>query len=143
MSTPAQTMKSAVVSKVQSVTKISLVYETDSPTNVGYPFATVVLAEQGGQYADSASNLLTFKFRIRCFYDRGTDTPSGIKTAEEALMRIMDDLTDAFHSDYTLAGTANGGVDVVASSLGYAELQSGPARVIDMALTCKSLVSIV
>lgn len=141
--TTSQTIKAAVLAKVETITKIEAIYETDAPTADGYPFATVVLDSQIGEFLDTASNLLSLTFKIRCFYDRSSDSPSGIKLAEEAVMRVLDDLANAFHVDYTLGGTANGGVEVTNTAMGYAEIQTGPARVADMSVTCKAIVSVV
>lgn len=138
-----QTMKTAVQSKVTAITKITNVYGVETPPQSSFPYATIVLADSNGEFADTSNNLMRYVFRIRVYYEITRESPTPRTDAEVAVMRILDDLKDAFNADYTLSGTANGGVEVLETSTGYATISSNETRVAEVLLACKELVSVV
>lgn len=138
-------IRTAIIAKIQTVTKITNVYGHGTPPADMFPFATVEAISNDATFEDTANNWRTYKFRIRVHYSRTRDDQTGVdrlENAEEAVLRVLDDLLTAFDEDFTLGGTVHK-VDALESSLGYQELTNGPARVGEIVLKCSQLVKVV
>jgi len=139
------TIRQAIIEKVQTVSKINSVYGHGTPPAGAFPFATVEAISNDSVFEDSANNFRVYKFRVRVHYSRTRDDQSAVdllENAEEAVLRVLDDLLSAFDYDYTLGGIVQK-VDALESSLGYQELTNGPARVGEIIIKCSLLVKVV
>lgn len=140
-----QTIRTAIINKVETISKITSVYGYGTPPVADFPFATVEAISNDAEFADTSDNWRTYRFRVRVHYSRTRDDQTGtdrLENAELAILRVMDDLIDAFDTDYTLGGIVHK-IAAVESSVGYQELTNGPARVGEIILKCSKLEQVV
>lgn len=137
-----QDVKAKIVAIVQGVTNLTGVYTVETPAVDTYPYATVVLTEQDGEYLDTANNLIRLVFRIRVYFERVPESPTTLPDNETAVMRVLDELVKAFNDAGTLTGTV-AMVEVAKGVMGYASVSNGNARIVEVDVTCKKLVPVV
>lgn len=95
------TISSAVLAKLQALTKMKYVYAYEKGQIEGYPAITLYNSEYSAEWADTANDLDKYVFTIHIYQE------FEVKTASDAETIINDALVEcfqAFQSDYTLGG---------------------------------------
>jgi len=137
-------LRTAIISRIQTLTKIEEVFGYPQPKPDKMPYATVEALENASEYADTASNLRIYTFRIRLYYARTIDETNAdmLENAELAVLRALDDLLDDFDTNYTLSGACDG-IIAVESKVDYATTAFGTARMAEIELKCRKLKRVV
>lgn len=122
-------IRSAILTKLQGVGRLSAVYdhEVATPENGKYPFATVVLESGEAEFGDTIRNIRTHRFLINVYQER-TVTGFGNEKAEDIILSICDEIETAFDMDTTLSGTVKW-VKPLQFNATYVDREIGDTRV--------------
>ena len=137
-----ETLRTAIVNKITTVTTITEVYAHESASPQSFPYATVAVIGNTSEYADTANDLRKYRFRIRLYMKIGDQAPLSADDAELSMTRAMQNVLDAFDTDYTLGGACQG-VEAVESNLGWTDTANGRCRVGEIILSCQKLVQVI
>lgn len=136
-----ETIKNAIVAKINGVSHLRHVYSYNTAKPEGYPFATVVFESGTGDFADfsasSKRNLRNHVFSVRVFVERD-EASFGPDKAERISTESLDEILTAFDMDCTLSGTVKAVKPV--SWNGDFETMGNIARVAEIKIDCLDLV---
>lgn len=96
--------KTAIVQKLQGLTKIKYVYGYEKGDLSGFPAVTIYSSEYNPQPYDTASDQDVYIFTIHLYQEMDVENPADAETkVDNALVEIMQ----AFQTDYTLGGVVD------------------------------------
>jgi len=100
----ALTVKNAIVSKLQGISKIQQVYTYPETNLEGYPAAIVVPSDNESDYQTVSENQRDYGFIIALYVTLkdGTGTP---QNAYDTMYDLYDDVINTFDTDPYLTGT--------------------------------------
>ncbi len=136
-------IRTKVHAKLQTLTgsgqPVSVVYDYYTTDIAGYP---CVMHEPGTVVAsveDTANNLRAYNIDILVVHEIG-------RTARDValgrMVTITDAILDMFDQDFTLTGTARGGIEAVPGEFGQADMEDGPVLFNTIRLACRDLIDI-
>lgn len=141
MANRIETIKNAIVTKIQGVSHLRHVYTYNKADPEGYPYATVTFSDGDGEFADfsaiSKRNLRNQNFSIRVFVERN-EASFGPQKAERVSTEALDEILTAFDFDVTLSGTVKQ-VQPVGWD-GSFETIGDTVRVAEITVSCLDLV---
>jgi hypothetical protein len=140
MAANAITIRSAIVNKLNGVSRLNGVYsaEIDIPTDGKYPFATVIFSGDKGEFGDTIRNKRTYTFYINLYQER-TSTGFGNLKAEDVMLAMCDEIETAFDMDTTLSGTVKW-VRPVSMDPDYIDREIGDTRMTRLIAECVTIV---
>ena len=127
-------IRTAVINAVKTSKNIKHVYGHEGAEFAGIPASIVVPTDNQSEYNSSANDKLTYVFKIVTYYqikEGGVDW----EKAEEALIKVIDELTSIFRSRVVL-GSACDWLTPVPSVWGYEERGAGVYRTAELTLRC-------
>jgi hypothetical protein len=131
------TIRTAIIDKINNdLTKIQVAYRTDRSTLDGFPAAVVSPSENEADYHSTASDRLTYGFKIRVYYPIKDE--SNQEAAELALEEALDEMLDAFMTRGAL-GSACDWIFPVPSVWQYEERADGTYRMAELTLRCVAM----
>jgi hypothetical protein len=137
-----EALRTAIENKLLTVTTITQVFAHESAKPDSFPYATVALVGNTSEYADTATDLRKYRFRVRMYMKIGDTAPLDGDDAELSMSRTVEAVLNAFDTDYTLGGACQG-VDASESTVGWTDTANGRCRVGEIILTCQKLVQVV
>jgi hypothetical protein len=140
MSTDINDLSSALVSKLDTVSKLHGVYnyEPDVPDDGKYPFATVFIQSGDGEFGDTIRNIRRHRFIINVYQER-TMPAFGNEKAERIIRELIDDILTVFDADTTLSGVAKM-VRPLSYDATYIQREVGDTRVVQFIGECMTVV---
>lgn len=97
-----ETLRDAIVTRLQTITQIQQVQTDPDPNFTGYPAATVYPSNQESDYQNTEQNERVYAFIVAVFYETAS---TGVGDALTALYELVDLILDKFDQDPTLTGT--------------------------------------
>jgi hypothetical protein len=131
------TISSAILTKLQALTKLKYVYAYEKGQIEGYPAVTVYNSEYSAEWADTANDLDTYVFTMHIYQEMDLKAPD---LAETIVNDALVELFQAFQADYTLGGKVD--MMSIKASKGWTSREA-VNRVAVVYLTLKKLNSIV
>lgn len=132
-----------IVNKIKTLNMVTAVFPYEKADAQSFPYATVAYQGNSNEIADTANNLVGYKYRVRVYMKIGGDMPLSGTDAEKSSMRAYQQVLDAFSTDITLGGACRGGIDVVEGDGGYTDSANARVRVSEFVLTCKKLEQVI
>jgi|YelNatPaOPRAMG01_1025707.scaffolds.fasta_scaffold184995_1 hypothetical protein len=100
-------IKSAIISKLQSISEIKNVYAWEKGELEGYPSAVISgFKIETNEWSDTATNIRDWVFNIK-IYQEIEKEGRGAETGEEILDSITDSIIDTFDKDRHLSSVAD------------------------------------
>ena len=128
MANNIQSIRSALITKLQGVSGLVAVYGNEQPNEAGeYPIATVIYSGGEAQFGDTIRNIRTEKFVINIYQERTTIGFGNVK-AENVILSICDEINTAFDADTTLSGLVKF-VKPIRPNMDYVDRELGDTRV--------------
>lgn len=115
MATRYTLIRSKLLEKLQTVTKLQQVLDYPVEEFTGYPAAFFIPAEGEGEWVTNAEDERSYTFDIHIYYDI---EPGGISNAIAALFDCIDDVLDVFAQDKHLSDTGTS-LQTLLTSNGY------------------------
>jgi uncharacterized protein YdeI (YjbR/CyaY-like superfamily) len=94
-------ISSAVLAKLQALTKFKYVYAYEKGVIEGYPAITIFNSEYSADWADTQNDLDKYVFTIHIYQEMDKKTPA---EAEQIINDALVECFQSFQSDYTLGG---------------------------------------
>lgn len=140
MANDINNISTAIVTKLNGISGLNGVYnyEVNAPTNGQYPFATVTMKSEDGQFGDTVRNIRTHTFIIRVFQER-LEASTGNEKAERLIRSICDSILTAFDNDTTLGNVVKF-VRPLKADFRYVSRESGDVRVAEFTAECVTVV---
>lgn len=140
MSTSIQTLKTAIVTKLNGVSGLHKVYnyEPDKPEDGKYPYATVTIENGEGKFGDTVRNIRDIRCQINVYQER-VEISAGNQKAERISDEIIDEILTAFDADTQLSGSALM-VKPLSFNTDYIEGTIGDTRVAQFIVDAKVVV---
>jgi len=105
------TIKSQLISKVQSCTSVQVVYGHEEPNPSGWPAVMVTSGDMQGEFSSNTENSRVYAFNLLIMMSIGQDfsgMPPGtnrMEYAEQIVATVVDEIIDAVDTDFELDGT--------------------------------------
>src|SRR5574337_704792 len=114
-----QDLHTLIVNKIKTLTTITEVYAHEKADASSFPYATVVYIGNDNEVFDTANNLRGYKFRVRVYMKIGSQAPLSGDDAERSSEAALQEVINAFDTDFTLGGACNGGIKAAQGDGGY------------------------
>lgn len=129
----SNTIKSQLISKVQSCDSVQQVYGHEELNPSGFPAVMVTAGDMEGEFASSAEDSRVYSYRVFITFPIGQDYPVPPQTnrmeyAEQVIATSIDQIIDAIDTDFELDGTPVLFTHAVDVTWGYTAYEGGDAR---------------
>lgn len=129
-------IKNTIKTILSGITGIKIVHSYEKADLQGFPAVVILGFSVNDTLEDTAHNTREYTFKVRVFQELAT-TDEG--KGEEIMDNLVDKIMDAFATDFTLSGNADG--CWVTSGLGWVDREI-EMRVWDLEVLAKKLICI-
>ena len=102
---PFKALNAKIKTKLEGISKLHEVFADPLSEFTGYPAAYITPSDNTNDYETTAENLRIYTFLVRIFYAK--DSADNAAALYDAMRDLVDDVLDAFDSDYMLSGVEN------------------------------------
>lgn len=128
-------IKDAIVSKLQTVESLDVVYAKEEKILGSFPAATVSAKSHEGQFEDTVSNLKTYEHFIRLYFRTDENNDADY---EDVLETVADSVIYALEHDITLGGVVDWAMPT--SGIWKFGQKEVPVRYLEITFTSKARV---
>lgn len=128
-----QTIRTAIIDKINTLEKIQVAYRTDQATFSGFPASVVSPSENESDWSSNSDDKRIYVFKIRTYYPIKNE--ADYDEAETALEDAMDEMITAF-SQRGVLGAACDWVEPVPSVWQFEQRGEGIYRMAEITLRC-------
>lgn len=127
------TIQSAIIAKLQALTKLKFVYAYEKGSLEGYPAITVYNSEYSASWETNSQDRDKYVFTLHLYQEMKQKTPAN---AEQIIDEALVEVIQAFQSDFTLSGAVD--IMTIRATKGWASREV-ESRVAIITLTLEKL----
>ena len=132
-------IKDQIISKIESLDSVQIVYPASNINPSGFPAVFVVSTDMEGEFSSNAENSRVYAYSLMVLFPEGQDlVPASERNrldyAERVIATVIDEIINAVDTDYELDGTPVLFVNAADCEWGTYQTEGGVAKAANITL---------